>query len=71
MSNAPLIKMANHIAANVPARHEATTETTQHIQRFWTPTMIDALSREVASNPGVVSAPVRAALATLRPEGVS
>jgi len=71
MSSAPLVKMANHIAANVPTRDDAATETTQHIRRFWTPAMIDALAREVAGDPAAVSAPVQAALASLRPGGAS
>lgn len=71
MSTAPLVKMANHIASNVPSQHDPAAETAAHIQRFWTPAMIDALSRQVADDPSSVSAPVLAALGTLRPEHVS
>ena len=71
MSAASLVKMANHIASNVPARHDPAAETAAHIQRFWSPAMIDSLAQQVADDPSSVSTPVQSALATLRPERVS
>jgi formate dehydrogenase subunit delta len=68
MSSAPLVKMANQIAASVPNRTHAGVETAQHIQRFWTPAMIDELAAFARVNPDDVAPDVRQALDALRPE---
>jgi N-acetyl-beta-hexosaminidase len=61
----PLVKMANQIAASVPDRENASVETAQHIQRFWTPAMIRELVAHARQNPTSVVPEVTRALADL------
>ena len=42
-----IIRMANQIAANVPANNAPEIQVAHHIVQFWTPTMIGRLRNEV------------------------
>jgi formate dehydrogenase subunit delta len=65
MDRAPLVRMANQIAANLAVRGEAVaaTQTAQHIRDFWDPRMKAAI---LAEGPAELSPIAKAALLQLR-----
>ena len=42
-----IIRMANQIAANVPAQNAPEIQIAHHLVQFWTPAMIDRLRNDV------------------------
>jgi hypothetical protein len=66
-----LVRMANQIALSVPDQALAAEQTAAHLKAFWTPSMIDELTREVARDPECVNSTVKQALADLRPEALN
>lgn len=60
-----LIKMAEEISRNIPDRANLAQAVSNHIQRFWAPSLINTLQDYVAKHPQEVSDNVRAALKKL------
>ena len=58
-----LIKMANHIAGNMPTRENVPAQIVQHMMQFWTPPMRADLKKIAEHTAELLSDDVLAAVA--------
>ena len=61
-----LVKMANQIAANIPARTEIPEQIAAHIRSFWTPAMRADLEFLAHQQPDLFESDVQTAATLLR-----
>lgn len=61
-----LVKMANQIATNIPARSEIPAQIAAHIRNFWTPAMRADLEFLAHQQPDLFESDVQAAATLLR-----
>jgi hypothetical protein len=61
-----LVKMANQIAANIPARSEIPAQIAAHIRNFWTPAMRADLEFLAHRQPDLFEPDVQTAATLLR-----